>query len=212
MKEIELVLGKREVLGKKVKHLRRQGMTPVHLFGPTTKSVALQGDTEILEKVLKEESKVALISLKVDKEKRAKHVVVREIQRNPLTRQLLHIDFYQVKMKEKVKMEVPVVLVGDAPGAKISGNMLEHELHTLSVESLPSKLPASMEIDVSSLTQGGQVLRVRDIDPGDGVSILNKPEQVVVKMAVARLRKEEELEIISIDEKAAAEAAAPEKE
>ena len=90
MKEIELVLSKREILGKKVKYLRRQGMTPVHLFGPTTKSVALQGDTEVLEKVLKEESKVALISLKIDKEKRAKHVVVREIQRNPLTRQLLH--------------------------------------------------------------------------------------------------------------------------
>ena len=212
MKEIELVLSKREILGKKVKYLRRQGMTPVHLFGPTTKSVALQGDTEILEKVLKEESKVALISLKIDKEKRAKHVVVREIQRNPLTRQLLHIDFYQVKMKEKVKMEVPVVLVGEAPAAKISGNMLEHELYTLSVESLPSKLPASIEIDVSSLTHGGQVIRVKDIDPGDGVSILTQPEQVIAKIAVARLRKEEILESISTEAKAPAEVTAPVKE
>lgn len=212
MKEIELVLSKREILGKKVKYLRRQGMTPVHLFGPTTKSVALQGDTEILEKVLKEESKVALLSLKIDKEKRAKHVVVREVQRNPLTRQLLHIDFYQVKMKEKVKMEVPVVLVGEAPAAKISGNMLEHELYTMSVESLPSKLPASIEIDVSSLTHGGQVIRVKDIDPGDGVSILTQPEQVIAKIAVARLRKEEILESISTEAKAPAEAAAPAKE
>ncbi len=115
MKEIELALSKREILGKKVKILRHQGTTPVHLFGPTTKSAALQGDTEILEKVLQEESKVALINLKVGSEKRARHVVVREIQRNPLTGQLLHVDFYQVKMKEKVRMEVPVVLVGEAP-------------------------------------------------------------------------------------------------
>ncbi len=204
MKEIELVLNKREILGKKVKYLRRQGVTPVHLFGPTTKSLALQGDTEILEKVLKDEAKVALISLKVDKEKRAKHVLVREIQRNPLNRKLLHIDFYQVKMTEKVKIEVPVVLVGKAPGAEISGNMLEHELHTISIESLPSKLPASIEIDVSSLTHGGQAIRVKDIDPGEGVSILNQPEQVVVKIAVARLRKEDQQESISTEATASA--------
>ena len=212
MKEVELVLNNREILGKKVKNLRRQGITPVHLFGPSTKSVALQGDTEILEKVLREESKVALISLKVDKAKRAKHVVVREIQRDPLTRQLLHIDFFQVKMTEKVKMEIPVVLVGKAPAIEISGNMLEHVLNTISVESLPSDLPAGIEIDVSSLTQGGQSLRVKDITPLDGVSILNQPGQVVIKIAVPRLRKEDEQESVSVEAEAPAEATTPAKE
>ena len=212
MKEIELVLSKREILGKKVRHLRRQGMTPVHLFGPTAKSVALQGDTEVLEKVLKEESKVALISLKIETEKRAKHVIIREIQRDTMTRQLLHIDFYQVKMTEMVKMEVPVVLVGEAPATKLSGNMLEHELNTISVESLPSHLPAGIELDISSLTQGGQALRVKDLVPVDGVSILNQPEQVVVKITIPRLRREDQPESISTEEKAPAETAAPEKE
>ena len=212
MKEIELVLSKREILGKKVRHLRRQGITPVHLFGPTAKSVALQGDTEVLEKVLKEESKVALISLKIETEKRAKHVIIREIQRDTMTRQLLHIDFYQVKMTELVKMEVPVVLVGEAPATKIAGNMLEHELNTISVESLPSHLPAGIELDISSLTQGGQALRVKDLVPVDGVSILNQPEQVVVKITIPRLRREDQPESISTEEKAPAETAAPEKE
>ena len=212
MKEIELVLSKREILGKKVRHLRRQGMTPVHLFGPTAKSVALQGDTEVLEKVLKEESKVALISLKIETEKRAKHVIIREIQRDTMTRQLLHIDFYQVKMTEMVKMEVPVVLVGEAPATKLSGNMLEHELNTISVESLPSHLPAGIELDISSLTQGGQALRVKDLVLVDGVSILNQPEQVVVKITIPRLRREDQPESISTEEKAPAETAAPEKE
>ncbi len=212
MKEIELVLSKREILGKKVRHLRRQGMTPVHLFGPTAKSVALQGDTEVLEKVLKEEGKVALISLKIEKEKRAKHVIIREIQRDTMTRQLLHIDFYQVKMTEMVKTEVPVVLVGEAPAMKITGNMLEHELNTISVESLPSKLPAGIELDISSLSQRGQALRIKDIVPGDGVSILNQPEQVIVKITVPRLRKEDQPESISTEEKAPAEPTASEKE
>jgi len=210
MKEIELVLNKREILGKKVKYLRRQGMTPVHLFGPKAKSVALQGETEILEQVLKEESKVALISLKIDKEKRAKHVVVREVQRYPLTRQLLHIDFYQVKMKEKVKMDVPVVLVGEAPAAKISGQMLEQELHSINVESLPSNLPANIEIDVSSLSHGGQALRIKDLALKEGISILNQPEQVIVKIATARLRKEDSPESISTEEKAPDEKTGPE--
>ena len=212
MKEIELVLSKREILGKKVRHLRRQGITPVHLFGPTAKSVALQGDTKALEEMLKEESKVALISLKIETEKRAKHAIIREIQRNTMTRQLLHIDFYQVKMTELVKMEVPVVLVGEAPATKIAGNMLEHELNTISVESLPSHLPAGIELDISSLIQGGLALRVKDIVPVDGVSILNQPEQVIVKITVPRLRKEDQLESTSTEEKASAGPAAPGKE
>ena len=212
MKEIELVLSKREILGKKVRHLRRQGITPVHLFGPTAKSVALQGDTKALEEMLKEESKVALISLKIETEKRAKHAIIREIQRNTMTRQLLHIDFYQVKMTELVKMEVPVVLVGEAPATKIAGNMLEHELNTISVESLPSHLPAGIELDISSLIQGGLALRVKDIVPVDGVSILNQPEQVIVKITVPRLRKEDQLESTSTEEKAPAGPAAPGKE
>jgi len=117
-----------------------------------------------------------------------------------------------VQMTEMVKMEIPVVLVGEAPATKITGNMLEHELNTISVESLPSKLPAGIELDVSSLEQGGQVLRVKDLVPRDGVSILNQPEQVIVKITVPRLRKEDQLETISIEEKAPGEQAAPGKE
>lgn len=210
MNEIELTLSKREILGKKVKTLRQQGMTPVHLFGPATKSAALQGDTGILEKVLEEESKIALISLKVDTEKRARHVVVREVQRNCLTGELLHIDFYQVQMKEKIKMEVPVMLVGQAPAAEISGNMLEHELNTLSVESLPSKIPAHIEIDVSSLTHGGQSIRIKDIILEEGVTILNQPELVVVRIATARAYKEAPVEEVTVEEPV--QAAAPAEE
>jgi large subunit ribosomal protein L25 len=207
MKEIELTLSKREILGKKVKTLRGQGVTPVHLFGPTTKSAALQGDTVILEKVLEGESKIALISLKVDSEKKPRHVVIREVQRNTLTGELLHIDFYQVQMKEKIKMEVPVVLVGESPAAKISGNMLEHELNTLNVESLPSKLPAHIEIDVSSLINRDQSIRIKDIHLEEGVTILNQPELVVVRIATARAWKEGPEEEVKIEEPA--EAAAP---
>jgi len=209
MDEIELTLSKREILGKKVKTLRHQGMTPVHLFGPTTKSAALQGDTGVLEKVLEEESKIALISLKVGTEKRARHVVVREVQRNCLTGELLHIDFYQVQMKEKIKMDVPVLLVGEAPGAKISGNMLEHELNTISVESLPAKLPANIEIDVSSLTEGGQSIRIKDLALEDGVTILNQPELVVVRIATARAYREAAVEEEVTEAEEPVETAAP---
>jgi len=209
-KEIEITVNKRQVVGKKVKALRRQGITPVHLFGPTVKSAALQGDTAELEKVLEEESEVALIKIKIENEKRGRHVVAREVQRNPLTGQLLHIDFYQVKMREKVKMDVPIQLVGSAPAVKISGNTLEHELNMLTVESLPTDLPAHIDVDVSELKQGGQSIRVRDLQVKDGVSILNQPELVVVKIAVPRAQKAEEMVEVVAEEQV--EEAAPAEE
>jgi len=118
MDKIELKVAKRDILGKKVKHLRRQGITPVHLFGHGIDSLALQCDTGELERVLGQAGQTRLIDLKLAKEKKPRTAVVREFDRDWRKRQLLHVDFYQVKMEEKIKLEVPVVLIGEAPALK----------------------------------------------------------------------------------------------
>ena len=124
MKQTELLATTRETLGKKVRFLRRQEITPVHLFGHNIKSVALQCDSAQLRRVLNQTGRTGLISLKVDDAKKPKNVVIREIQRQPHTRELLHVDFYQVSMAKKIRIEIPIVSLGEAPALKEKENFL----------------------------------------------------------------------------------------
>ncbi len=207
MDKIELKVTNREILGKKVKHLRRQGITPVHLFGHGIESLALQCDTGELERVLGQAGQTRLISLKLDKEKKPRSVVVREFDRDWRKGQLVHVDFYQVKMEEKIKLEVPVALVGEAPALKSKTYMLEHALGTLTVECLPAKIPASLEVDISSLTEPEQTIRVKDVALDKDITVLNNPELVVVKISSRPVEKIEEEVVEEVAEEAPEEAA-----
>jgi large subunit ribosomal protein L25 len=201
MDKIELEVTNREILGKKVKHLRRQGITPVHLFGHGIKSLALQCDTGELERVLSKAGHTGLIGLKLDREKKPRPVVVREFDRDWRRGKLLHVDFYQVKMEEKIRLEIPIVLVGEAPALKSKDNMLEHELETLTIECLPAKIPASVEVDISSFTEPGQAIRIRDIALDKDITVLNDPELVIVKISFRPVEKLEE-ELVAVAEEA----------
>jgi len=214
MDKIELKVTKREVLGKKVKHLRRQGITPVHLFGHGIESLALQCNTGELERVLGQAGQTRLISLKLAKEKKPRTAVVREFDRDWRKGELVHVDFYQVKMEEKIKLEVPVVLVGEAPALKSKAHMLEHELGTLTVECLPAKIPTSLEVDISSLTELDQAIRVKDVALDKDITVLNNPELVVVKISWRPVEKIEEEVVEEVAEEAveAPEEAAPGEE
>jgi large subunit ribosomal protein L25 len=209
MDQIELRATTREVLGKKVKSLRHQGITPMHLFGHGIESVALQCDTTQLKQVLTEAGKTRLIGLKIDKARKTRNTVVREIQRNARTGELLHVDFYQVRMAEKIKVEVPIVLVGEAPALKTKGNMLMQELSSLSIECLPDEIPPSVELDLSPLAEAEQAIHVKDVVLDEGVTIFDDPEHIVVKISVPRIEKVEE---VVVEEAVAEEVAeAPEE-
>jgi len=209
MKQTELLATTRETLGKKVRFLRRQGITPVHLFGHNVESVALQCDTAQLKRVLAQTGRTRLISLKVDEARKPRNVVVREVQREPRTSELLHVDFYQVSMAEKIRVEVPIVSIGEAPALKLKENFLLQELNSLSVECLPGEIPNRVDMDLASLTKAGQAIHVRDITLDKEGTVLNNPEQLVVKIATRPVEKlvEEEKEEVE----APAEAKLPEE-
>ncbi len=192
MDKLELALTNRDILGKRVRFLRRQGITPAHLFGHGIESMALQGDTAKIEKLLAQAGKAKLINLKLDKEKKPRLVLLREFQRGPIRGELLHIDFFQVKSKEKITVEVPIVLLGEAPALDTTGNTLMQELDTLTVECLPAKIPAEIELDISSLTEPEQMIRVKDIKLGRGITVLNDPDLAVVKISSWHVEKVEE--------------------
>jgi len=189
MYQIELEASKREILGKKVRFLRRRGITPVNLFGHGIESRALQCDTGKLKQVLTEAGETVLINLKIGREKTARPVIIREVQVDSLKGGILHVDFYQVKMGEEVKVEVPISLVGKAPALEVMRNTLLQEMDTLTVECLPSRIPASIELDISSLTKSEQVLRVKNIELEEGITVINDPEQVVAKISSQQIQE-----------------------
>ena len=195
MDQIELEVNHRETLGKKVRFLRRQGITPVHLFGHGIESVSLQCDTAQLRQVLAEAGHTRLINLQLANEKKPRTAVVREIQPGVRPGELLHVDFYQVKMEVAVKVEVPVVLIGEAPVLESKDNTVVQELDTLSVECLPAKIPESISIDLAPLTEPDQSIRVKDIELDNEITILNDPEVVLVRSARRRVEVVEEVAV-----------------
>lgn len=212
MDQIELKVTKREVLGKKVRFLRRQGITPVHLFGHGIESLALQCDSAELLHVLAEAGQTRLISLKFDGKKGQGMVVVREIQRESLTGGLLHVDFYEVKMAEAVRVEVPILIVGESPLLKLRENLLVQELNSLTVECLPAKIPPTIEVDIATFTETDQAVRVKDIKLDEEISVLNDPELLVVRIQSRPLERIEEEEAVEKVEAVEAPEAAPEGE
>ncbi len=195
MEQIELQVANREILGKKVRFLRRKGIIPTHLFGHDVESAALQCDAAQLKQVLAQAGQTRLINLKIDKAKKPRNVVVREIQKDPLTGELLHVDFYQVRMTEKIKVEVPIVLVGEAPALKSKENMLFQELNSLTIECLPNQIPARVELDMSPLTEAGRAIQVKDIMLDEEITVFNDSEHIVVKISLRPLEKIEEVEV-----------------
>jgi len=203
MDQIELKTVRREVLGKKVRFLRRQGITPVHLFGHGIESEALQCETGRLRRVLAEAGRTRLISLKLGSERKPRTVVLRGVQVEPRTGELLHVDFYEVRMAEAVKVEVPIILIGEAPALKSKENTLVHELSVLTVECLPADIPGDVELDISTLNESDQALRVKDIHQDEKITVVNEPELVVVRISSRPVEREEEV-VAEVEEEAAA--------
>ena len=192
MEELKITAAKRDVLGKRNRFLRRRGITPAHLFGHSLESLALQCDTNELKKIVAHAGTTRLVSLKVDGEKVPKSVFVREIQRDALGKYLLHVDFYQVRKGEKMTMDVPIVLVGEAPAMKGKGRMVSRGITILSIECLPDKVPPQIEVDISGLLELEQTIKVKDIILDPDITVHVDPEQLVVKVTEIIIKVEEE--------------------
>ena len=197
----ELEVAPRTVLGKKVKALRRQGFTPANIFGHRVDSKAVQVPTEELRHALKKLVRNEIIYLRLDGEE-ARPTFVKYVQHNPVTDAVLHVDFLQISLKEKVRLDVPLHIVGLAPAIDRFGGILVQALDHLAVEALPTAVPSAFEVDVSGLEAIDQSLHVSDLPVPDGVSVLTDPELVVVKVAAPAVEK------ATAAEEAAAEAAA----
>jgi large subunit ribosomal protein L25 len=181
----------RKIKGKKTRFLRRNGITPANLFGQGIESTAVQAPTDKLLQIISEKGTTRLIDLSIDSETETRSVFIGEIQRDALSGELIHVDFYQVNKNRKIKVSVPVVLLGEAPAAKLKNIFIEHLVSELEVESLPGDLPPQIEVDISNLSDIDQSIRVEDINVSEGVEIMADPEILIVKVSTIAEEKEE---------------------
>ena len=209
MSEYKLAAENRSEAGKgAARRLRASGRVPAVLYGHGTKPQHLSVDARQFGQALRTDAGVnVLISLEVG---RNQHLALaKEIQRHPVKGSLIHVDFIQVRRGEKVHVQVPVHLVGEAPGAR-EGGILDQDLYQLNVEAEVTAVPEAVEADVSGLGIG-EVLRVADLKAPDGAAILDDSEASVVSVVAPTVEAEPEAEEAEEGEAAeGAEAAAPE--
>ena len=183
---LTLTLQTREALGRKVKALRRGGIVPVHLYGPNIASQSLQCESRELIKVLAQAGRNNPVTITVQGEKEEHLAFVREIQWNPIRGDLFHVDFLRAELTQRVAAEVPMVMVGDSPGARQAMGTVVQQLRTVNVVALPLEMPSQLTLDLSTLTERDGVLRAGDASLPEGATLLTAPDTVVARIQVAR--------------------------
>lgn len=205
MESLELKAEVREITGRHVKYLRQEGLVPAVLYGRNTASTLLQVEAKSLYKVLKEAGTHQLISLQVGN-KKPFMTLARDIQRDNIRHNYLHVDFYAVQMDEKVTAQVPLVIEGVSPAVKDKGGILTQGLDELEIECLPKDLISAIEVNVEELVEYNDTIIVADLKVPSSVTILSEPDSMVVKIEPPRL--EEEVE--AVEEEAVEVVAEPE--
>ncbi|XOB41879.1 MAG: 50S ribosomal protein L25 [Candidatus Nealsonbacteria bacterium] len=199
----------RKTLGKKVKSLRKKDILPGVLYGPKIKPLVLEIDLKEFEKIYKEAGESSLISLEVDNRKVP--VLIHEIQRDPLSLEPIHIDFYQPSLEEEITANVPIIFEGVSPIVKELGGTLVREISELEVKALPQNLPHEIKVNVGNLKTFEDEILIKDLKipagvkvqrgPDDIVAVITPPEKVEEELAKPVEEKVEEVEKVEEEER-----------
>ncbi len=209
MAELTLEVSRREGAGKgPARKLRQQGKVPAVVYGGHRETVPITVDRKaVTELIQKSEHGVrSIFLLKMSGTDQQRHAMIKDIQIDPITRKMTHIDFIRVLMDEVVRTTVPVHLNGTAIGVK-EGGLLDFQVRDLHVECLPNAIPDKIEVDISELGMH-QYLRISDVKIPDGVKVFDDPDRVVVGVTHARA----EIEVVAPTEVVPAEAVPTEPE
>ncbi len=212
---MQLNASPRHLTGKRARRLFREGKLPAVVYGHNATTTPLTLDRLEFQKVFAKSGRTHLVDLHVDG--KTDKVLVREIQTHPRRLGPSHVDFYQVNLEEKIKVEVPVHLVGESAAVKRGDADVLQPIHTLEVECLPTDIPGAFEVDLSPLAEIDDQLHVSEIAVPKGVTVLTDAEELVVKIVPKREMKiEEELPAaeaaVPAEGEAAAEGAEPAEE
>jgi large subunit ribosomal protein L25 len=207
----ELTAHRREVTGKKVARLRREGLLPAVVYGHGHDSEAVQVDVRAFEQLRRKVGRNALVDLHLGDDG-AQPVLVHRVQEHPISRRPIHVDFLLVSMTEELEVEVPVFFTGHSEAAEKQGGTLLHLLDRIRVRALPGNLPERLELDVTPLVDFDEVLHVRDLKVPEGATLLTDPGEAIARVQPPRVEEEPTVaapEAVEGAEAAAAEPGAP---
>ncbi|MBI4991759.1 MAG: 50S ribosomal protein L25 [Candidatus Harrisonbacteria bacterium] len=187
---MELQVQKREILGRGVKALRREGLIPAELYGRGLENLHLSVPKREFKKVYKEAGENTIVNVLLDGQKHP--VLIQEVAYDSLTDDIESVDLYQVRMDEKLKVGIPLEFVGIAPAVKEKNGLLVKSLQEMEVEALPADLPHDLKVDLAGLTDIGQSIYVKDLAIPANVRFLVSPDTVVVTVT-AKMTEAEEL-------------------
>jgi large subunit ribosomal protein L25 len=184
MKTIELAVEKRSTTGKnEARRSRAGGRIPAVVYGAGKPNVPISVDRKALSDVFREGAgENAIFLLKLAGSDQSRHAMIREMQRDPVSRKPLHIDFVRVLMDVRITIKVPIEIVGIAKGVKTDQGILDVVTREIEIECLPGNIPAHLPVDVTELAIG-DAIRVSELPAIEGVRIVDNPEKVVVHVA-----------------------------
>ena len=173
--------------GNQLKSLRSEGLIPGVVYGKGIPSLLVSVSDLEFTKMFKQAGENTLISLKVD-DQSVRSVIIQDVSVDPVKENLIHVDFYQVKLDQKVKTEVPISFIGESRAVKDLGGTLIRQLQTVEIESLPTEIPHEIEVDISSLKTFDDNIKVGDIafSDKDKVKILSKATDTIALISPPR--------------------------
>ena len=188
---MDLAVQTRELLGRGVKSVRREGLIPAELYGHNVANRHLSVPAKEFHKIFKEAGESVIINLSVAGEKIP--VLIHEVVSDPVSDAIMHVDFYQVNMNEAITTSVPLEFIGQSPAVKEKNGVLVKAMQEMEIEALPGNLPSKIEVNIEALSDIGQSLYVKDLKAPEGVKFLVDGLTVVATMT--EQAKEEEIPV-----------------
>lgn len=190
-----LTAKKRDLIGKKVKKLRRAGQIPGTVYGKKIATLPLVFDTKEFKEVFIKAEKTNIVNLTIEGDKTKYSVLIHDVSRHPIDRYIENVGLLAIDLNETLRVVVPVSAVGESPAVRGNIGILISPVHELEVECLPVDLPEDIKIDISKLTELGQEIRLKDVDIPQKVKVLADPETLLFKIdeLVQKEKNEEEV-------------------
>ncbi len=188
---LKLVAKSRDIFGKKLGKARQTGQLPAVLYGGKMKnSTSLFVDTKDFKKVFAQAGESSVVKLEGDGH--AHDVLIHEVAHDPVTDEPIHVDFYAIEAGKLLRVKVPLEFTGESPAVKSGTAVLVKVMHEIEVEAKPADLPHEIKVDISTLSEIGQQIKVSDLKAPTGVKILGHADDIVANLAAPREEKEEE--------------------
>lgn len=178
--KLTLTVTSRQVFGKNLGKLRATGAIPANIYGPKFASKSVSVPFKDFINTYKQAHETGVIYLNLEKDEIP--VLIKNVQRHPVSNAILHTDFRKIDLKQKIETDVPVKIIGESVAVNQKGGVLLHLSHTLLVEALPTDIPSEISVDISKLLELGQEIKVSDLTKSDSFTIKELPDKVIVSV------------------------------